>query len=192
MSASQSTLAGWMRVQINVRNGKDASPSANAAAKLTPWHNISPARVGDGLQVYAVDFVPDGWVYTDPSKPRVAFSRDTYFTLAHDPEHLQTVIAKLQEGPPGLRRAQVTSAALKAEQELLGTATPDRLETLESDYRALLQRLREARENDDTRALGEGLKVVRELAERREQLQAELDRMTGYGETVKMMVRRLT
>jgi nuclear transport factor 2 (NTF2) superfamily protein len=191
-AANQATLANWMRVQINIRNGRDPQTSAIAAAKLTPWHTIGPAMTRDTLTVFAVDFLPDGWAYVDAAKMRIAYARDSYFTLAHDPDSLRISIARfLQNERPGLFRVTLTPAAVKAERDFEGTDQPDRLEQLDLDYRALLARLREARENDDVRALGEGLKVVRELAERKDALFAELERLSGYGETVKAMVRKL-
>lgn len=191
MSAAQSVLAGWMRVQINVRNGENASGNAMAAAKLTPWHTMTPAYVRDDVQVFAVDFIPEGWAYVDPGKGRIVFARDSYFTLLHDPDELKAMLPKMLEGGPGLRRVAVTAAAVKAQNNAEGTAAEDRLDVLESDYKALIARLREARDADDNRALGEALRQVRELAERHDALQQELQKIGGYGDVVKTMVRRL-
>lgn len=206
-AAAQTTLANWMRVQISVRNGKDPSAHARAAARLTPWHDMQPARATGAFSIYAVDFIPEGWAFTDPLQQRVAFSRDTYFTLAHDPDALTAAVTSLGEGvvgkngpAAGLRRVPLGGAerarrdgdadgSMEIDGEPLVAA--DRVAQLEADYRALMARLRAASEGEDMRALGEGLSAVRALAARQEQLRKELDRMSGYAEVVQAMVKKL-
>lgn len=189
-AANQATLANWMRVQINVRNGKDASAAARAAARLTTWHTIHPAYASDELHVYAVDFIPEGWAYVDPEKSRLAMARDSYFTLAHDAEYLKATIASmLAGGAPGLRRVPLSPGMAQAREHQ--ESAPDRLEKLDEEYRALMSRLRAAADGADSRALGEGLAQVKALKERHANLVDELERLQGYDDTVRAMVRRL-
>jgi hypothetical protein len=195
--AGNSLLAAWMKVQLAVRNGVDPSPHARSAAKLTSWHSMRPTWGLEALAVFAVDFIPEGWAYTDPTKQRIAIARDTYFTLAHEPEVLQQAFTSLLEGSAGMRRVSLLQGpyaeAAKARRAADGAedepGAGDRVQSLEADYRALLARLRTAREDGDQRALGEALGQVRALRTKRQALEQELARMDAYDETVTAMVK---